>query len=109
MHNDENSLGLVIEEKLKQFIPLKKLPLNYRAVGISFRRAATQILTNLSNAPFALYKGAEQAERATVAKKWVLWGCPWSSFRAKLPFNGMRQFFVALLKEMPKALFRLFS
>ena len=47
-----------------------------RAVDISFRRAATQILKSLSNAPLALNRDVEQAVKATVAKESVLWGCP---------------------------------
>ena len=86
-------------------------------MGISFRRAATQILKSWSNAPLALYKDVKQAEKATVIKDFVLWGCPGSNFKANLPFNGMRhaassaelQFFAALLKEIPTALLALFS
>ena len=74
-------------------------------MGISFRRAATQILESLSNAPLALYRGGEQAEKVTVIKEYVLWGCPWLNFKANLPFNGMMQFFATLLKEIPTALF----
>ena len=74
-----------------------------RAVDISFRRAATQILKSWSNAPLALYRGVKQAVRATVAKECVLWGCPGLSFKAKLPFKGMRQLFAALLKEISTA------
>jgi len=89
---------------LKQFSPLKKLPLNYRSVGISFRRNATQILKSWSNAPSSLFRGVEQAEKATVIKESVLWGCPVLNFtrgglKANLPFNGMRQFFVPLKPE----------
>jgi hypothetical protein len=86
-------------------------------VDISFRRAATQILKSWSNAPLALYRGVEQAEKATVIKEPVLWGSPGLNFKANLPFNGMRlaassaelQFFAALLKEISTALFALFS
>jgi hypothetical protein len=78
-------------------------------VDISFRRVATQILKSSSNAPLALYRGVEQAERSTVIKESVLWGCPGLNFKANLPFNGMMQFFATLLKEIPAALFRLFS
>ncbi|UCF84863.1 MAG: hypothetical protein JSV50_04315, partial [Desulfobacteraceae bacterium] len=74
-----------------------------------FRRTATQILKSLSNAPLALNRGVEQAERTTVIKQSILWGCPGLSFKANLPFNGMMQFFAALLKEIPTALFALFS
>ncbi|UCF83184.1 MAG: hypothetical protein JSV50_18705 [Desulfobacteraceae bacterium] len=47
--------------------------------------------------------------KANITKKYVLWGCPGLSFRANLPFNGMKQFFAALLKEISTALFSLFS
>ncbi|UCF81952.1 MAG: hypothetical protein JSV50_12115, partial [Desulfobacteraceae bacterium] len=57
------------------------------------------------NAPLALYKGMEQAEKATAAKESALWGCPGLNFRANLPFDGIMQFFAALLKEIPTALF----
>ena len=78
-------------------------------MDISFRRTATQILRSLSNAPLALYRGVEQAERTTVIKESVLWGCPGLNFKANLPFDGMRQVFAALLKEISTALFTLFS
>ena len=78
-------------------------------MGISFRRAATQILKSLSNAPLAFYRGVEQAEKTTDIKESILWGYPGKSFKANLPFNGMMQFFAALLKEIPTALFALFS
>jgi hypothetical protein len=83
--------------------------MDYRAADISFRRAATQILKSWSNAPLALYRGVEQAEKATAIKESVFWGCPGLSFKANLPFSGMRPFFAALLKETPTALFALFS
>jgi hypothetical protein len=47
----------------------------------------------------------EQAVWATVAKEYVLWGCPGLSFKANLPFDGMMQVFAAFLKEIPAALF----
>ncbi|UCF83512.1 MAG: hypothetical protein JSV50_20470 [Desulfobacteraceae bacterium] len=68
---------------------MKKPSLHYWAVGISFRRAATQILQSSSNAPWAMDRGVEQAEMAAVIKEPILWGCPGSSFKAHLPFNGM--------------------
>ncbi|UCF83055.1 MAG: hypothetical protein JSV50_18010 [Desulfobacteraceae bacterium] len=88
---------------------MKKLSLDYRTVDISFRRSATQILQSSSNAPLALNRGVKQAEKATVAKESVLWSCPGLSFKANLPFDGMRQVFAALLKEISTALFALFS
>ena len=87
----------------------KKSSFDYRAEGISFRRAATQILKSLWNAPLSLNRGVEQAVKVTVSRESVFWGCPGMSFKANLPFNGMRQFFAALLKETPSALFALFS
>ena len=72
-------------------------------MDISFRRAATQILESLSNAPLVLNKGVEQAERATVINASNLWGCPRLNFKANLPFDGMRQVFAALLKEISTA------
>ena len=77
-------------------------------MDISFRKAATQILTSWSNAPLALYRGVEQAVRATVAKECVLWGCPGLSFKANLPFDGMMKVFAAFLKEIPAALLPVF-
>jgi hypothetical protein len=64
-----------------------------------------------------LYRGVEQAEKATVIKEPILWGCPLLNFKANLPFNGMRhaassaelQFFATLLKEISTAHFALFS
>ena len=54
-------------------------------------------------------RGVEQAERTTVINEPVLWGCPGLSFKANLPFNGMRQIFAALLKEIPMAFFTIFK
>jgi hypothetical protein len=45
----------------------------------------------------------EQADKATVIKASVFWGCPGLNFKANLPFNEMRQFFATLLKEIPTA------
>jgi len=53
----------------------------------------------LSNAPVALNKGSEQAEKASVATEALLWGCPITNFKATLPFNGMMQFFAAFKKR----------
>jgi len=36
-------------------------------------------------------------------------GLLWLNFMANLPFNGMRQVFATLLKEIPAALVTLFS
>jgi hypothetical protein len=69
----------------------------------------TKIIQSSLNAPWALNRGVEQAERSTVIKESVLWGCPWLNFKANLPFDGIMQFFAALLKEIPTALFGLFS
>ncbi|UCF84053.1 MAG: hypothetical protein JSV50_23345 [Desulfobacteraceae bacterium] len=80
---------------------MKKPSFGYRAAGISFRRAATQILRSLSNAPLSLNRGMEQAVKITVSRESGFWGCPRLSFKANLPFDGMRQFFAVLLKETP--------
>ncbi|UCF86501.1 MAG: hypothetical protein JSV50_22020 [Desulfobacteraceae bacterium] len=53
----------------KQFITLKKSSLDYRAVGISFRRAATHILKSWSNALLPLNRGVEQAVKGTITKE----------------------------------------
>jgi len=51
------------------------------------------------NAPVALNKGSEQAEKASVATETLLWGCPMTNFKATLPFNRMMQFFAAFKKR----------
>jgi hypothetical protein len=48
----------------------------------------------------ALNKGYEQAEKASVAKENLLWGCPITYFKATLPFNRMKQVF-AVFKKRP--------
>ncbi|MEE9612148.1 MAG: hypothetical protein V3W19_12905, partial [Desulfatiglandales bacterium] len=78
-----------------------------------------KILHSLSNAPWALFRGASQAKKVTVAAEVLLWGCPVQNFRAKLPFgpelkaegpfNGMRQGFATFRKEIPTALHALFQ
>jgi len=84
-------------------------------VGVSFQRAATQILQSLSNAPKAVIRGPVQAGKATFAQAAIFWGCAVKSSGAKLPFgsetcrraqveslkaegpfDGMRQDFAAL-------------
>jgi len=47
----------------------------------------------------ALNKGSEQAEKASVAKETLLWGCPITNFKATLPFNRMKQVFAAIKKR----------
>jgi len=47
----------------------------------------------------ALNKGSEQAEKTSVAAEPLLWGCPRTNFKAKLPFNRMMQFFAAFKKR----------
>jgi hypothetical protein len=78
--------------------------LDNRAVGISFKRAASQILPQLAQRPQTLSRHTEQAGKATIIKPSVFWGCPGPNFTANLPFNEMRQVFAALLKETPTAL-----
>jgi hypothetical protein len=51
------------------------------------------------NAPVALNKGSEQAEKASVATETLLWGCPIMNFEVTLPFNRMMQFFAAFKKR----------
>jgi len=53
----------------------------------------------LWNAPVALNKYSEQAEKTSVAMETVLWGCPITDFEATLPFNRMKQFFAAFKKR----------
>ncbi len=75
-------------------------------MGISFQRAATQILLSSSNAPKAVIRGLVQAGEATSAQAAISWGCAVKSSGAKLsfdpelkaegPFDGMRQDFAAL-------------
>ena len=69
-----------------------------------FKNRITKIIPSLWHAPWALNRGWEQAVRATFAKECVLWGCPWLSFMANLPFGGMRQVYAAFEKEIPMAL-----
>jgi len=54
----------------------------------------------LQNAPVALNKGSEQAEKASVATETLLWGFPIKNFMATLPFNRMKQFFAAFKKRL---------
>jgi len=51
------------------------------------------------NAPVALNKGFEQAEKESVATETVLWGCPIMNFKATLPFNRMKELFAAFKKR----------
>jgi len=51
------------------------------------------------NAPVALNKGSEQAEKASVATESLLWGCPIGNFKATLPFNRMKLAFEAFKKR----------
>lgn len=76
--------------------------------GGLFQKAAIPLKQDLSNAPWALIMCQVQAEKATFAAETLLWGCRVRNFRAKLPFNGMRQAFCGLLKEAPTALPALF-
>ena len=47
--------------------------------------------------------------KITVSRASFFWGCPGLSFKANLPFNRLRQFFAALLKEIPAALTHCFQ
>jgi hypothetical protein len=53
----------------------------------------------LWNAPVALNKCSEQAEKASVATQTLLWRCPITNFKATLPFNRMKQVFAAFKKR----------
>ena len=68
-----------------------------------FKSRITKIIQSSWHAPWALNRGGEQAVRATFTKECVLWGCPWLSFTANLPFDGMRQVYAAFEKEIPMA------
>ena len=61
-----------------------------------FHKAAIQVLYRLWNAPKPEIGGTVQAEKTSVARPMLFWGCPVTYFRAKLPFHGMRQDFAAL-------------
>jgi hypothetical protein len=78
-------------------------------MDLFFKSRIIKIIQSSWHAPWALNRGVKQAEKATVIKESVLWGCPGLNFRANLPFNGMRPFFAAFLKDTPTALFPLFS
>jgi hypothetical protein len=75
-----------------------------RAVDNSFKRAASQMIPQLAQRPQTLNRRMEQAGKATVIKASIFWGCPGPNFTANLPFNEMRAFFAALLKELSTAL-----
>jgi len=53
----------------------------------------------LWNAPVALNKGSEQAEKTSVATETLLWGCPITNFKATLPFKRVKQFFAAFKRD----------
>jgi hypothetical protein len=42
--------------------------------------------------------------KITVSRESVFWGCPRLSFKANLPFNGMRPAYAAFEKEIPMTL-----
>jgi hypothetical protein len=67
--------------------------------GGSFQRPQDEFLHSLSNAPVALNKGCEQAEKTSVATESLLRGCPITNFEATLPFNRMKKFFADLKKR----------
>jgi hypothetical protein len=69
--------------------------IGFGAIGISFRRPQHKFFTTLWNAPNPEIGGTVQAEKMSVAKEISLWGCPVTNFKAKLPFNGIRQDFAA--------------
>jgi hypothetical protein len=49
----------------------------------------------LWNAPKPEIGGSVQAGKTNVATEIPFWGCPVMSFKASLPFHGMRQGFAA--------------
>jgi len=51
------------------------------------------------NAPVALNKCSEQAEKGPVESETILWGCPGKHIKATLPFNKMKQAFAAFKKR----------
>ena len=61
-------------------------------MGISFRRAASQILSQLAQRPQTLTMRTEQAGKATVITASAFWGCLGLNSKANLPFNEMRGF-----------------
>jgi hypothetical protein len=73
-------------------------------MGISFRRPQHKFFTTLWNAPKPAIGGTVQAEKISVAKEILLWGCPGMNFRATLPFYGMIEIPISrdcgLLKEI---------
>ena len=64
-------------------------------MGVSFQKAATQILQSMSNAPMTVIRGPVQAERAVVAAETIFWGCAEKNIRTTLPFHGVREGFAA--------------
>ena len=64
-------------------------------MGISFRRTQHKFFPTLWNAPKPEIGGTVQAEKASVARAMLFWGCPVKNFKAKLPFHGMGQDFAA--------------
>jgi hypothetical protein len=52
--------------------------------------------SKLVEAPRALFRDGEQAEKAAVSAETPFWDWPWMNFRADLPFNEMRQGFAVL-------------
>ena len=69
-----------------------------------FKSRITKIIQSSWHAPWALYRGGEQAEKATSFMKVPFWGCPGLNFNANLPFNRMRPAYAAFEKEIPMTL-----
>ena len=58
--------------------------------GLSSRfNGTSQILPPLVQRPQTFYSRTEQADKATVIRAFIFWGCTVPNFRAKLPFHGM--------------------
>jgi len=76
-------------------------------MGISFRRPQHKFFPTLWNAPKPEIEGTVEAEKTSVARAMLFWGCLVMNFRAKLPFHGMGQVPIyrdcSLLKEIPMA------
>jgi len=93
--------------KLYQFRFLKVPIIGTGAMGISFRRTQHKFFPTLLNAPKPEIGGTVQAEKKSVARAILFWGCPVTNFKARLPFHGMGQVPIyrdcGLLKEIPMA------
>ena len=83
---------------------MKKFVSGLKVRGDLFSEGRNTNSSQLVERPRALFRGDLQAKKVTVAAEVFLWGCAVQNFRAKLPFNGMRQGFATFRKEIPTAL-----